>query len=588
MSGLPVIDVTTDLTGLGYAANAVADVAGGGDAIQDAIDHFIDNPGDFYAVYVPEGLYMTTKPLIVTSSTFCNVVMTSTIRQFPGGGDWPKSLGGARIELHDDIGADVQTSWVAAWLPVLIVQGGRSCVFQGISFVNTGNTKPSENWDTDGIGSVFKNPAFDDWVTQGARTNRYSPCCAVAVDPFMDEYPAGDPSNCYHRHESYYGGSSLPTPRASSGTTFIGCHFQGGVVGVAMSPPGPGTDDDDNLQNNDNTEFVDCFFYYNTIHFSSGQSQERGTNMKSPRMQGSWIAMDDQYVGPGGTPGVPPHLTGAPEISGTRYIFNINAGHDVQMSNIYAEATASIGKLGYNVNTGRNTTLLSGCNFTLASAAEKAPNEPEVEYRLHAWHGVVLDCCTFSVGSGGIFSVDNHGHHGRLWFRACKLDADSLNDRVPLGLAEDGVHTVLEHFATRNSGAPYKEVFNTNPAVSPGFTTHVFDSGNNVTVVQDATDKGKGVVTVAAPTDLEVGMIVRTTDASPNHFTSQPLTPALGVPASAQQTYASHGPIGRITAVTPVAGNMVEVTITAMPYGFDFTLSYKLEGVSWDNSGGND
>ena len=174
---LPVLNVTKDLAFLGYP-NAIPDINGGGDTIQNAISEFIDNPGKWYAIWIPEAVYKLTKPLLVldpVAGRACSVTMIGKPRGLPGT-DWPISLHGARLELHGDHAHE--------W-PVLIIQGGRMCVFTGIQFVNTGNPKPRTNFVDDERRALYSNPRFCHRVWQEEITGCSEPETKAGENPSL-------------------------------------------------------------------------------------------------------------------------------------------------------------------------------------------------------------------------------------------------------------------------------------------------------------------------------------------------------------------------------------------------------------------
>lgn len=564
------LDVTRDLNRIGGAyVNAEPYDSGGGAPIQDAIDLFVENPGEWSCVLVPAGLiFKTLVPLRViggTAGTFCSAYITSLTHCSGVKGEWPLSLTGAQIQLE---GTNPEQ------LPVMIVQGGRGVQLEGLTLISTGNPKAEANL-TDVLAGIHENPTFDDWVTPGARTNRYSPCCVIAIDPFMDEYPGNDIANCYPGFEDFYGGPSLTTPRGSSETQLIGCALFGGVVGVSMSSPGPGIGGTDVVQNNERTRFTKCAWRYNTIHLTSGQSQERATLVDGGSMYGSFIAVDDEYVGPSGNTGNPPFM-GDLTIGGSRYAFNLNHGQNAHFRNIHVESTASLGKLGTGANSSRNSLLFSGCNFELAGpAASTAVNVPDVEYHLTTWHTTTFDSCTFRVSGGQKpFTINNVSKTAaRTWFRACQWDNDPMGDYAPVAWAVEDEGLVLEHCRTRNPSA----VYNTNPKASPGWTTVAVASGDALQIAQDGTKLSRGTIALDDTSGLVVGMSVRTRADSPNLFEPQALNPT-------QTIYGYHCPLGRITSITADTS----ITLDGLPYGCPFDVDLRLEAIGWDNSGGSD
>jgi hypothetical protein len=588
--GLPVLNVLTDLVGLGYPCNAKqgtslsglpAGVAAGGDPIQYAINYFIKNPGEYYAIYIPPGDYYISKPLMILdfeNFVSCEIISTANV-SFPDAG----VTGGARIQWKDglvyssELGTNVR---IGSDVPMLIIQSARRVSIQGIQFKgkNLATTKMMEDHflglfavptiTTDGSGnkviSSIRGSDFEDFYDEDIRSIPFSPACCVAIDPFMNALPGGLASNMYPDHyaghnyiaglttdpatnvdddinvvdyyvggenisvssigpaseareilvnlgegnvsvENYYltlrdyynrgrhltndsgdplydADSSRPKSgdyyrgfeRSSSAVTFKNCTFSSNFIGTAISPAGAAcpvnlsaptsytyTRSDsttylvqrpsyvnsqwtgvgnDRTQNCENFVFERCNWEYNTIQYSTGQSQARQNTIYQSAMFGSFISIDTEFVGPKGNPGVVPQFVGAQNIGGTKYVFNIGiATQNFTIRDLYFESAASLGRIAFGKSSTNGVALVEGGSFTImypgevGSAAQssgglitkpntKNINLPSIPFHLSARGGTtVFNGCTF-VCQDDILRFETLDHDGaRLVFNNCHI-----------------------------------------------------------------------------------------------------------------------------------------------------------------------
>jgi hypothetical protein len=405
---LPVLDVTKP------PYNAVPDVAGGGDAIQSAIDDFCDNPGKCHAIFIPHGVYKLTRPLLIgRSNDFVKVNIISEADSFGTTPGIPR-LTGAIIEQTVDPN-----------LPVVFIQGARAVSFHHIGFRGS-NTGPFTQMSTN-LKKIWE-MADADWVAGGARTNEWSPQACIVIDPFMAgpypgygvQYPNNAIANCYPGYETYYGGVDFPVPLSSSQVNCYGCTFSDSVVGVVVSPAGPATPlPYETVQNAENFLFDCCLFLFNREGYAQCQGQSRSNELRSCRMGNCRIGIDTQNYGTGGSQGTTPYLTGAPQFGNVVYMFNVN--HALQRfscQNIYCEATMSLGFLGHgNISTYCGS-VFTGCTFTFATA----PVDYQTSRHLRAWGPVRFDGCMFAYDGASPEPLKFDVVEGPLAFDDCQFE----------------------------------------------------------------------------------------------------------------------------------------------------------------------
>lgn len=434
-SDLPIINVVTDFGADPTGAN------NGGDPIQDAIDLFLANPDDYFAIYIPPGVYRISAPLIIAKSgdySACNII--STLNAFPEAG----VIGGARIAWNTGLNPSTGDKY-GVEVPMLAIQGARNVSLQGINF---DGPNPAAITDA-AIGSDFAkllSSSYESWLSSSIRDNPFSPQCAVVVDPFINGVPGGAASNMYPGLESYYnnGVSSSAGPKyqlGSSNIVFDYCSFNRNAFGVVISPPGPsGTinlstpngayrqspvapyfvQSGDVVQNAENFTFKNCFWNYNRVHYSTGQSQARANNLHSPRMFGSYISIDSLIVGPLGNPGVPPAFSGAPNIGGSKYIFNLGtSAQNFDINNLYVESCGGIGRVQLGANAGAKPIKFTSCDFTFLSRTGAG----EVPFHFNSFNGPVrFDSCVFSTEQSNPLRFWN-GAGSYFNFSSCKFNS---------------------------------------------------------------------------------------------------------------------------------------------------------------------
>jgi len=526
-SNLPILNVLylQETLGVGYI-NAQQNVASGGDPIQDAIDYFINNPGEFYAIYIPPGLYRISNPLIIASVNdfvACEIISTANAAFTAAG-----KVGGAVITWNQDT---VERGTLSSGAPnvvrrgsdqpVLIIQGARRVSVQGVEFLGVNEAPVGQTFDDN--FSKLVTSEFEDWYDSDIRDNPFSPAACVVIDPFMNSYPGGLDSNMYPGLSYYYNNGIAPFSgvlfqRGSSNITFKNCSFRKNFVGVGISPAGPAGSyvsetlqqgdyinslwrpSGEVVQNAENFTFNECFFEFNTIHYSTGQSQARQNCLQSPRMFGSYTSIDTVFVGPGGNSGVVPILDGAPNIGGCKYMFNVGVnamGGTATFNNVYAESIASLGTIGFGRTGNSNHAKFSGCSFTFITAEEtgagsqagKCPGS--IPYHFHNGDGIVeFSVCSFA-SSGEVLKFSS-SDFSKIVLNNCSILTTAVTDttnvagnkitKAKIGISFNDQLIVPQTRFSAGASA-FGECYCSNVNVFPIEQTGVFSESSTIDVI---------------------------------------------------------------------------------------------------------
>lgn len=410
----PVLNVASGLTALGFEANAVEGVAGGGDAIQDAIDYFVANPREFSYIYIPQGVWRLTKPLLVKNGdqfARVNIVGGSSVA-------FPQAAGnfGAILQLDGGLNADGIT-YVASDLAVMFVQGAAATSFAGIDFFNTANPTPA----TIDTGAIPANADITDWYLDGIRTNRYSPCAAVVIDPFGNGNPGGDIDNRYPDFGSQYGANAF-----SSEVIFSFCNFRGGYVGTVISPSGL-------TPNGENILFETCYWQGNTISHSQTQSQSRSVELRSPRMNSAFVHLDNKILGSAGS-GSAPRLTGTPNVGLCYYFANLQLDvSEFSVSEMHMESTMSLGQFSPTASGANAGAKFSDCLFNFIGAADSGSDEGDANFHMDGSANLTFDNCVFAPPDGIPIKIIGQSNRYIVSFRSCKFQAPAINGKALIG-----------------------------------------------------------------------------------------------------------------------------------------------------------
>lgn len=171
-----------------------------------------------------------------------------------------------------------------------------------------------DEWDN----AIANDLAEAPWVKKGCRDNRYSPHCAIVVDPYHSTVAGGD----------QYPGQAARYVNAGGSTGFSieECWIQDFVLGIGLGL-------------NPVTQNVEANILRDTIVINCktplaiGQSQSRNTRISGGIWQGADWCHDCQGYGQGN--GTPPEAFGG-QYGGGGIIRTANSGHPGHYSGIYA------------------------------------------------------------------------------------------------------------------------------------------------------------------------------------------------------------------------------------------------------------
>jgi hypothetical protein len=202
--------------------------------IQKAIDSSVKT-GKY--VYVPIGKWRSG-PLIVSKWNGTDYSFV-TVKIIGESTFWDTGNGSVLISLDP-------------FSPSLSVQRGKGCIVDGIQF--TGLWKAP--------GSPYKKD-IRTYIDPNTRDSRYSPYCAIAIDPFYSIIP---PDGGYPNLKVWYRGGT--SRGGSTGIIIKNCIFRGFTVGAITSPNGYTLNAE--LITFENIQVTDC-----KIGISGCQAQEK-------------------------------------------------------------------------------------------------------------------------------------------------------------------------------------------------------------------------------------------------------------------------------------------------------------------------
>lgn len=213
--------------------------------------------------------------------------------------------------------------------PAILIQLGKGVKISNLEIV--GKNVLSKN-----VGEIL---ADTGWTPSGARDNRCSPYCAIAIDPFgNDSTNGGGDAGGYPNLGSYYTASGV------SGSTKIELNnlvISSFVVGIMLTP-------NNYTQNDEDISINHCMIDHSKVCIAIGQDQSRSVYVNDLICWGNVSVVFDSYHY-GRQIGVPPRVNGANIAGGVRYLFISPSDREtLSFNNIYAESLWSIGYWGYN------------------------------------------------------------------------------------------------------------------------------------------------------------------------------------------------------------------------------------------------
>jgi hypothetical protein len=281
------------------------------ESIQRAIDAAIISQ-NHSIVYIPPGVYDIQKGLVVGSKTELGEYFFVTLK-----------LSGhtQAFSSNQQIGA---TSVLKGSGPgfTVAVQNARQCVIENLVFEG-----PTMNFHTP---KQILNTLPKDWNRNGdLRINRFSPNCAIAIDPFHKEILAADQNPGF---KDFYSNSG------SSGSSMIlirGCSFSQYYIGIANNP-GLGT------SNGDNIRLEDCHVTSCHTFWASGQTQSRNNSIQN--VYALYLNTFVSGVTIGRQQGTPPFIQNVNLAGFCKTVFNIQTAFSgLSVCQSYFESIWSLG-----------------------------------------------------------------------------------------------------------------------------------------------------------------------------------------------------------------------------------------------------
>ncbi|KIC92256.1 glycosyl hydrolase family 28-related protein [Flavihumibacter sp. ZG627] len=204
---LPILtNAQINVRDLGARGNGSADDSY---IIQKAIDSAIKSGK---SVIIPKGRYKIEKPLVVSNwdgkdykAVFIKIIGESTM--------W--DMGDMSV---------IQASFKDA--PALSIQKGKGCIISGIFFQGAYQVPKIS------LSDLYRS-TLEEYGDRTCRDSRYSPYCAIAIDPFSSTLP---PDGGYPSLKKFYRGSG--SRGGSTGIRIEDCSFDKFTIGAITSPNG--------------------------------------------------------------------------------------------------------------------------------------------------------------------------------------------------------------------------------------------------------------------------------------------------------------------------------------------------------------
>lgn len=203
---------------------------------------------------------------------------------------------------------------------IVAIQQGRKVRIENISFlsnISAPNT-PKQTVEFDDL----------DWTANGKSGGRYTPHCAIAIDPFFSTTPTKYPG-----WEGYYTNTNIG---GSSMIQIEGCSFQLFYHAIAHNPSG-------SIANGDNVMIKQCNVSRCRTFLASGQTQARGNVIDDLYSTGRINTLVD-CISIGSQAGTAPVILNSNLAGSHKMIFNVQNGFSgVRLTNTYMESVFSLG-----------------------------------------------------------------------------------------------------------------------------------------------------------------------------------------------------------------------------------------------------
>lgn len=281
------------------------------DAIQAAVDKAI-RTGISSIIKLEPGIYNIHKGIILANQSsegnykFINLTLSGHVPAFTH-----EQRFGASTVFHS------RTPGFT-----LAIQNGRNCLIENIVFEGSG-LQPNS------VKEIFE---FTDkeWEGSGkSRTNRYSPHCAIVIDPFHRNIPVKD---YYPGYNGFYSNTSNG---GTSMLTIRGCSFSRYFIGIANNPT-------NGVNNGDNIRSENCYVSHCHTFWAAGQTQSRCNSINNVYANSIHTFVSGVEIG--NMQGTPPFLSNVNIAGFCKFVFNVNTLFSgVYMEQSYLENIWSLG-----------------------------------------------------------------------------------------------------------------------------------------------------------------------------------------------------------------------------------------------------
>lgn len=268
------------------------------------------------------------------------------IMSSPGGGIGAVRIFGLSGASFGEVGSQPRIISESLVQPPIIFQRDRGSVIENVEIVGP-NSFASD------FPTFFELLDDDMFLKAGVRDNRYSPQCAIAIDPITNGAPGGNDANMYPGLEHLY--STLP----QRGTTSSGCKFRnvtliGHNVGFGIALAGQ--------VNCENMVFDSCQTNYCRVHYANGGHQARHNLIRGASGYGGQVFQDTSRYG--GQIGAPMDIFGA-NVGAMQRVFSIVHGRgDLYVAAMYVESSHSLGVLGTGQALSQGNAIFDSLRFT--------------------------------------------------------------------------------------------------------------------------------------------------------------------------------------------------------------------------------
>jgi hypothetical protein len=403
--------MTKPLFGVIYAGDYAIDPTGVTDsapglnlAIQDAITQK-------KKLVLPSGVFRLDAPLLCYQGSFSTFTMEGA-----GGPAWPSSSASPQYTPNT---YTANTVLFANFnnLPALIFNANRNCVIRDFAIMGVNIAPlPASNATSD----VQAN-----YITAGCRTDRYSPYCGIAVDPFNVNTPPDTGQG------PGYPGMTYPQNlgQGTSGLFIERVSISWFVVGIAVATSGVG-------ENGDSIQLMKCQLQFHDTCLAIGGGQCRAIDVEDGSMIKARQAID--CLNYGAQQGIPPSMRRVNFGAGMYRIFAMSSQFgEAVFDACYAENFLTLGQFGTGASTSRTPLTFLGGQYSVGIAA--IPNPP---YALETYGPTTFIGVNLFSAITGVQEAWNFIAACGVSIKGCALSGSATSGLLPhIGLDWSGLST---------------------------------------------------------------------------------------------------------------------------------------------------